>query len=59
MGFFEEAGRKNQVASFLLLLIYFMLILQIFLFKIYFKKPPNLQNKNHKQPRKVNWSLRK
>lgn len=39
MSFFAEAGRKNQVAGFLLLLIYFLLILQMFIFKIYFKKP--------------------
>lgn len=38
MGFFAEAGRKNQVAGFLLLLIYFLLILQIFLFEIYLKE---------------------
>lgn len=59
MGFFAEAGRKNQVAGFLLLLIYVMLILQIFLFKIYLKKTPNQQNKTRKQPRNVNWALRK
>lgn len=45
MGFFAEAGRKNQVAGFLLLLIYVMLILQIFLFKIYLKKKTQINKK--------------
>lgn len=58
MRFFAEAGRKNQVAGFLLVLIYFLFILQIFHDEIYLRKE-NQQNKSPKQPSNVNWALRK